>query len=210
MKKIFKICVALALFVIIANTASAALIENADEIDKCVENQTCFCEVGKLIGNLAKFITGIIGALALLFFIYGGLMWILSGGEKKRIETGRNSIVYSVIGLVITIGAFALVNLVLIAIVPQEKTDFSTAQIFGKDWTNLDCEVPVDTTSCTKAKAGAGCTAGSDCCSEKCNGNNQCGCKTDADCASGDSCTATPMGDEWNCEAPSSSDGAGG
>lgn len=52
-----------------------------------------------LIGNIAQIILGLSGSLALLAFVVGGILFLVSGGEKKRIEQGQNMLKYAAIGL---------------------------------------------------------------------------------------------------------------
>lgn len=62
--------------------------------------------------NIANFIFGIIGSLALLVFIVGGLTWLTSGGVPDRIKKGKEILTQGIIGLIITLGAALIVNLV--------------------------------------------------------------------------------------------------
>lgn len=57
------------------------------------------------------FVIGIVVAIA--FFIYGGIKWILSGGDKTAVENARNHIVSAVVGLVIVIAAFFILSTVI-------------------------------------------------------------------------------------------------
>lgn len=56
------------------------------------------------------FVVGIVIALA--FLIYGGIKWILSGGDKAAVDAARKHIVAAIIGLVIVVTAFVLLNFV--------------------------------------------------------------------------------------------------
>lgn len=56
------------------------------------------------------FIVGIIIAVA--FLIYGGIKWILSGGDKTAVESARNHIIAAIIGLIIIVAAFFIINIV--------------------------------------------------------------------------------------------------
>ncbi len=58
----------------------------------------------------------IVGAISVIMLIWGGLRYILSGGDNKKITDAKNTILYAIIGLVIAILAFAIVNFVLNAI----------------------------------------------------------------------------------------------
>lgn len=50
--------------------------------------------------------------LALLFLIYGGIKWITSGGDKAGVETARKTITYAIIGLVIILASFLILNFI--------------------------------------------------------------------------------------------------
>lgn len=50
--------------------------------------------------------------IALGFLIYGGIRWILSGGEKEKVEEARGTIIAALVGLVITFLAFFIINIV--------------------------------------------------------------------------------------------------
>lgn len=68
---------------------------------------------GQTLGTLVTiaFVGAIIVALG--FLIYGGLKWIVSGGDKTAIEEARNHIISAVVGLVIVFLVFFILNLVV-------------------------------------------------------------------------------------------------
>lgn len=53
------------------------------------------------------------GIIAVIMIIVGGLMYSLSAGDSKKAGTAKDTILYAVIGLVITLLASAIVNFVL-------------------------------------------------------------------------------------------------
>ena len=59
---------------------------------------------------------GIIGLVAVIFIIVGGVQYVTSAGDSGKAAKARNTILYSVIGLIVAILAFAIVNFVLDAI----------------------------------------------------------------------------------------------
>lgn len=63
-----------------------------------------------LLLNFASYLFTIVGALALLFFIYGGFTLILSRGAPDAVKKGKDILVASIIGLVIVFGAYMLVR----------------------------------------------------------------------------------------------------
>ena len=54
----------------------------------------------------------IIGALALVIIIVAGITYVLSGGEEAKITKAKSMITSSVIGLIVIVCAFAIVNFV--------------------------------------------------------------------------------------------------
>src|SRR5258708_25535409 len=51
--------------------------------------------------------------IALFFLIWGGIRWILSGGDKAKVESARNTIIAAIVGLVIAFLAFFILTIVL-------------------------------------------------------------------------------------------------
>ena len=48
--------------------------------------------------------------------IYGGLRYVISGGDSKKVTDAKNTIMYAIIGLIIAILAYAIVNFVINAV----------------------------------------------------------------------------------------------
>lgn len=69
-----------------------------------------------LIGNVLRALFGILGSIALLMFIYGGFVWLTSGGEAEKITTGKNTMVWAVLGIAIIFASFAIVTFVIDAL----------------------------------------------------------------------------------------------
>jgi hypothetical protein len=67
----------------------------------------------ELIGRIIKTALGIVGALALLMFIYGGFTWLTSGGSSDKIEKGRNILTWATIGMVVVFASYTLVDFLL-------------------------------------------------------------------------------------------------
>jgi hypothetical protein len=64
----------------------------------------------KNVGNIIVFITG---AISVLMIIIGGLRYVTSGGDQGGITSAKNTILYAVIGLIVSVMAYAIVNFVL-------------------------------------------------------------------------------------------------
>jgi hypothetical protein len=51
----------------------------------------------------------ILGALAVIFMVVGGLQYVLSGGNSARTKQARETIIYAAVGLVVAGSAYAIV-----------------------------------------------------------------------------------------------------
>jgi hypothetical protein len=49
--------------------------------------------------------------LSVFYFLYGGVRWIISRGDKEKVEDARNHIVASLVGLILAFLAFFIVNI---------------------------------------------------------------------------------------------------
>ena len=63
--------------------------------------------------NIINVIIGIVGFLAVVMIILGGISYTTSAGDASKVKKAKDTIMYGIIGLVIAILAFAIVNFVL-------------------------------------------------------------------------------------------------
>ncbi len=66
-----------------------------------------------------------VGIVSVVMLIYGGLRYVLSGGDNKKVTDAKNTILYAIIGLIIAILAYAIVNFVINAIAGTNLTEMS-------------------------------------------------------------------------------------
>jgi hypothetical protein len=62
----------------------------------------------KIIGRVIAALLSIIGSLVLLMFVYGGMLWITSMGEPKKVQKGKDILVWTVAGLGIIAAAYVI------------------------------------------------------------------------------------------------------
>lgn len=55
----------------------------------------------------------IIGAISVIMLIIGGIRYVVSGGDQAAVTAAKNTILYAVVGIVVAILAYALVNFVI-------------------------------------------------------------------------------------------------
>ncbi len=103
-----------------AALATAAPAMAATTIDPCSNLGTFngLCNIssnnlGRMVSNIITILFIVAALIALFFLIWGGIKWILSGGDKSKVEAARSTIIAALIGLVITFLAFFLLTFVL-------------------------------------------------------------------------------------------------
>ncbi len=79
----------------------------------CKSGQNCGGSLEVLFGNITNALIFIIGAVSVIMIIVGGLRYVTSNGDPKQAESARNTIMYSVIGIIIAIASFSIVNFVV-------------------------------------------------------------------------------------------------
>lgn len=66
-----------------------------------------------LIKKIVNILLFLIGTIAVIMIIIGGLRYVTSGGDSSGVTGAKNTILYAVIGLVVAVLAYAIVNFVL-------------------------------------------------------------------------------------------------
>ena len=92
-------------------------------IEAC--RQCGYCELNDFVIiaiNISQWILGIVGSLALLFFIYGGITMIISAGSSEKVQEGKTILQNAIIGLVIVFVSWTVINFVYNAFVRTEGT----------------------------------------------------------------------------------------
>lgn len=69
--------------------------------------------VGNTIRNIVVFFVMLGVIFALIYLLYGGIVWITSRGEKTKVEEARDHIIAAVIGLIIIVLAVFILSIVL-------------------------------------------------------------------------------------------------
>ena len=80
----------------------------------CIKKGDCdICDFIALGINFVRLLLGIAGGLALLFFIIGGMIFLTSRGNPEKIEKGKRMLTGTLIGLIIMLMAWTVINVAL-------------------------------------------------------------------------------------------------
>ena len=125
MEKVLKLFLSSLLSVIVAlsgfSSVSALTLREGAEAARCDGCPSeLFGETGafKQVTNTILYIVGII---AVVMLIIGGVKYLLSGGDAKKVTDAKNTVLYAIIGLVISFFAYAIVNFVITSLPSYEK-----------------------------------------------------------------------------------------
>lgn len=79
----------------------------------CVDNgvATLSC-IPYVLQNIIFWAFALVGIAAVIFVIYGGVKFVLSGGDPKQVDGARKTITYALIGLALVISAFVIINII--------------------------------------------------------------------------------------------------
>ena len=132
MKKAIAITTTLGTYLLAASQASA---DTAAVLDPCVNttsslNNLCLLQFnGGTVQRVINIAFILAALIALGFLIWGGIRWILSGGDKGKVEAAQKTITAALIGLVVVFLSYFLLNVVL-GIFGIHTTDFQIPTIF--------------------------------------------------------------------------------
>ena len=74
-----------------------------------------------MVKKITNTILYIVGIVAVIMLIVGGIKYVISGGDSKKVTDAKNTVLYAIIGLVVAFLAFAIVNFVISAL-PTDNT----------------------------------------------------------------------------------------
>jgi H+/Cl- antiporter ClcA len=69
--------------------------------------------VATLVQTIISILLFAIGSIAVIMIIVGGIRYTLSNGDASQIKSAKDTILYAVIGLIVSLLAYAIVNFVV-------------------------------------------------------------------------------------------------
>jgi len=131
MKNVFKtiaLFLATNIFILSGVNVSALTLQEGAEAARCDGCPTDLFGDAGIFRQITNTILYIVGVIAVIMLIWGGIRYVISGGDAKKVTEAKNTVLYAIIGLVISLLAFAIVNFVINAI-PGASTTEGTAAI---------------------------------------------------------------------------------
>lgn len=98
------------------NNASATSLKEGIEAARCEGcPENLFGQDG-VFHQITSTILYIVGVIAVIMLIWGGLRYVLSGGDAKKVTDAKNTVLYAIIGLIVSFLAYAIVVFVIDAL----------------------------------------------------------------------------------------------
>lgn len=108
-------CLAMA-FTVVSPVSLPVYADAKDEVKKGADmtnsGGSAKQDLPDVITTIINVMLFIAGALAVIMIIYGGIRYITAHGDEKQVKVAKDTIVYSVVGLIIAIIAYALVTFI--------------------------------------------------------------------------------------------------
>lgn len=82
---------------------------------------------GGIFNTVANILIFIVGIIAVIMLIIGGIRYAVSGGDQSAVTSAKNTILYAIVGLIIAFLAFAIVNFVTTQL--QQNTAYIQAYL---------------------------------------------------------------------------------
>ncbi len=104
---------------VVSSTAVGAAALPLDQSCAGQGSTICASKDQKLFGpgsvwlNIVNTLIYVIGAVAVVMVIIGGLRYVVSGGDASSTKAAKDTILYAIIGVVIAAFSYAIVNFVL-------------------------------------------------------------------------------------------------
>lgn len=93
------------------NPAAAGSLLGGEDVDVS-SGDTALTAAETLISRIIGFLTVLAGIFFIIYFILGALSWVTAGGDQSKIQKARDQIVQGVIGLIVIVGAYAVVGII--------------------------------------------------------------------------------------------------
>ncbi|MCJ1967249.1 pilin [Candidatus Nanosynbacter sp. TM7-075] len=94
-----------------ANGINICSEENENSV-YCKNKDSGGDQVGGIIKTIVEVLLMAVGAISIIMIVIGGILFALSSGDAQKAAKARSTILYAVVGLIVSVFASAIVNFV--------------------------------------------------------------------------------------------------
>ena len=70
-------------------------------------------DIGTILKTIVNVLLFVLGAIAVIMIVIGGIKYTTSQGDSSQLTSAKNTILYSIVGLVVALFAYGIVNFVV-------------------------------------------------------------------------------------------------
>ncbi len=131
----------LLLFLSISPVSAQKTISDANSTLNTVANRSGIekTDVPALSGTLIKNALQLVGIIFFILVVYAGFRWMLARGKEEDITTARQTIIMATIGIVVVVGAYALVNFLTTRVIGGARNTGTVPDLDNNNYTTLGC-----------------------------------------------------------------------
>lgn len=125
MKNVTKIIICIAIIGLLSmvglSSVSAMTLQEGAEAARCDGCPTDLFGDNGAFKQITNTVLYIVGIIAVIMLIIGGIRYVISGGDSKKVTDAKNTVLYAIIGLVICFFSYAIVNFVITSLPSSEN-----------------------------------------------------------------------------------------
>lgn len=107
--------------------ASSGAQSMKEGVNAANTGNTATSDVNTLIKNVVNILLFVLGAIAVIMIVVGGIKYTTSNGNPEQIKSAKNTIMYAVVGVVVALLAYAIVNFVVDSLAGTASTSEQSA-----------------------------------------------------------------------------------
>ncbi|MDN5275208.1 MAG: rane protein of unknown function [Candidatus Saccharibacteria bacterium] len=101
----------------IAPVADVSAVDVFSQCAKSGSSAVCKASGSDNLGSMVRIVINtiliVLGMIAVIMIVVGGIRYTTSNGDSSAIKSAKDTILYAVVGLVVAMLAFAIVNFVI-------------------------------------------------------------------------------------------------
>ena len=125
MKNVIKVIISIAIIGLLSmvglSSVSAMTLQEGAEAARCDGCPTDLFGDNGAFKQITNTVLYIVGIIAVIMLIIGGIRYVISGGDSKKVTDAKNTVLYAIIGLVICFFSYAIVNFVITSLPSTEN-----------------------------------------------------------------------------------------
>lgn len=97
----------------VARAAFSGGVQAGADSARGADQPTNLFGMGGMFQTVSNVLLFLVGAIAVVMIIYGGIRYVLSGGDSNNVSAAKNTILYALVGVIVAILAYSVVNFVI-------------------------------------------------------------------------------------------------